>query len=134
MHELKSYRGVMSSDTEEWWKIWRRNDLSIKNWIKKFDEFSLELSKVPKICTLMSSFWPKNIMFKLISYIGPILHDARQWCKILKKKLACVLENDMRNLENFHQSTWKSRNWNFNGILLSKVENIWAENLQGSYV
>ena len=27
----------------------------------------------------------------------------------------------MRNLGNFHQSTWKSQNWNFDGVLLSKV-------------
>ena len=26
--------------------------------------------------------------------------------------------------ENFHQSTWKSQNWNFDGIYLSKVEKV----------
>ena len=51
-----------------------------------------------------------------------------------EEKLTCGLENDMRNMANFHQSTWKSQNWDFDGILLSKVENVWAENLQGSYV
>ena len=35
-------------------------------------------------------------------------------------KLICTFKNDMRNLGNFHQSTWKSRNWDFDGILLSK--------------
>ena len=34
----------------------------------------------------------------------------------------------------FHQSTWKSPKWDLDGILLSKVENVWAWNLQGSYV
>ena len=34
------------------------------------------------------------------------------------------LENDMRNLANFPHSTCKCRNWDFDGILLSKVENI----------
>ena len=29
----------------------------------------------------------------------------------------------MRNLVNFHQSTWKSPNWDHDGILLSKVKN-----------
>ena len=29
---------------------------------------------------------------------------------------------------------WKSKNWNFDGILLSKVENIWAQNLQGKFL
>ena len=38
------------------------------------------------------------------------------------EKLNCDLENDMRNLANFHQSTQKSQNWDFDRILLSKVE------------
>ena len=41
-----------------------------------------------------------------------------------KKQLTCGLENNMTNLENFHQSTRKCQNWDFDGILLSKVENI----------
>ena len=40
-----------------------------------------------------------------------------------EEKITCVLENDMRNLANFHQSTWKSQNWDFDGILSSKVKN-----------
>ena len=45
-------------------------------------------------------------------------------------KLTFAFKNDMRNLGNFHQRTWKSQNWNFDGILLFKVENLWAWNLQ----
>ena len=41
-----------------------------------------------------------------------------------EEKLTCRLENDMKHLVNFHQSTRKSQNWNFDGILLSKVENV----------
>ena len=51
-----------------------------------------------------------------------------------KEKLTCCLENDMKNFANFHQSTRKSQNWNFDKTLLSKVENVWALNLQRSYV
>ena len=39
-----------------------------------------------------------------------------------EEKLTCSLENDMSNLAYFHQSTRKSQNWDFDGILLSKVE------------
>ena len=49
-------------------------------------------------------------------------------------KLTCASKNDMTNLANFHQSTWKSQNWDFDGMLLSKVEDVWAQNFQGSYV
>ena len=45
-------------------------------------------------------------------------------CSLRKTNL--WFENNMRNLANFHQSTWKSQNWEVDGILLSKVENIWA--------
>ena len=41
-----------------------------------------------------------------------------------EEKLTCGLENDMRNLANFHQSTRKSQTWDFEGILLSKVNNV----------
>ena len=41
-----------------------------------------------------------------------------------EEKLTCCLENNMRNLANFHQSTRKGQNWNFDGILLLKVENV----------
>ena len=41
-----------------------------------------------------------------------------------KEKLTCGLGNDLRNLANFHQSTQKCQNWDFDGILLSKVENV----------
>ena len=40
-----------------------------------------------------------------------------------EEKLTCGLENDKRNLENFHQSTRKSPNFDFYWVLLSKVEN-----------
>ena len=41
-----------------------------------------------------------------------------------EEKLTCGLENDMRNLGSFYQSTRNSQNWDFDGIFLSKVENV----------
>ena len=41
-----------------------------------------------------------------------------------EKKLNCDLENGMSNLASFHQSTWKCQNWEFDGILLFKAENV----------
>ena len=51
--------------------------------------------------------------------------------KFERKKLTCVLENDMRNLANFHQNTWKHQIWDFDEILLSKIENAWLKNYRG---
>ena len=39
-------------------------------------------------------------------------------------KLTCAFKNDTRDLENFHHSTQKAQNWDFDGVLLSKVENV----------
>ena len=41
-----------------------------------------------------------------------------------EEKLTCGLENDMRNLANFHQVTPKCQIWDFDGVFLSKVENV----------
>ena len=41
-----------------------------------------------------------------------------------EETLTCYLENDMRNFANFDQSTRKCQNWNFDGTLLPKVENV----------
>ena len=40
-------------------------------------------------------------------------------------KLTCAFKNDMRNYSKFSpEHVWKSKNWH--GILLFKVENVWA--------
>ena len=39
-------------------------------------------------------------------------------------ELTCPFKIDMGSLTNFDPSTWKSQNWNFNGIVESKVENV----------
>ena len=41
-----------------------------------------------------------------------------------EEKLTCGLENDMRNLANFHQGTRNSQSWDFHWILLYKVETV----------
>ena len=40
-------------------------------------------------------------------------------------KLTWASKSDMRKLAIFHQST-KSQNWDFDDILLCKVESVWA--------
>ena len=44
--------------------------------------------------------------------------------KNYEEKLKCASKNNIRNLANFYQSIWKSQNWDFDGILLSKAENV----------
>ena len=64
--------------------------------------------------------------------MGVIFHEMKSHAKFEEKLTS--LENDLRNLANFYQNTWKSQIWESEGIFLSKVENAWAKNLQRSYV
>ena len=51
-----------------------------------------------------------------------------------KGKLTCGLKNDIRNLVNFHASSWKSENLHFDWIHLSKAYKYLDEKVQKSYV
>ena len=81
------------------------------------------LESLKKI-VLIGCFWPRYILFELQKYRGAIFHDTEEYANF-EEKLTSGLKKDMRNLANFHQSTWKCQNWNFDGILLSKVEKVW---------
>ena len=128
----KMYRGLMSHDTEEWFKIGKKTNLLFQKW-QEFGEFWSEHSTVSKMCTLIGPFRAKNMTFNLKKYRGNIFDDTEDSCKIWRK-LTFGLENDMQSLENFHQNTWKCQSLYFHGILLSNVENTWAKNWQNSYV
>ena len=132
MHRLQTYRGVKSNETEEWWKIWRGIDLSFENWHKEFDEFWLENSKVSKIYTLIDCFWPKYIIFEPKKYRGGMFHDTRVWCKIWRKT-DLWFGKWHKEFRKFYLSKQNSKNWDFHWIFLYKVDNVWAENLKGSY-
>ena len=79
----------MRNDTEELRKIWRGIDLSVQNWHEEFDEFWPKHSKIQKICTLMSCFRPKSIMFEVTKYKGVMFDGTEDWCKIWRKTDLC---------------------------------------------
>ena len=41
-----------------------------------------------------------------------------------EEKMTCGLENDVKNLANVHQGTQNSQSWDFQWMLLYKVENV----------
>ena len=41
-----------------------------------------------------------------------------------EEKLTYGLENDTKNFANVYQNTRKSQNWDFDGILLSKIKQV----------
>ena len=51
-----------------------------------------------------------------------------------EEKLALSLKNDVRNLVNFNSSGGMCENLHLDGLLLSKVCNVWAKKIQTSCV
>ena len=119
MYELKTYMGVMFHDNEEWRKNWREIELPVQKWPEEFDEFWFEHSK-PQKFTIYWAVFDQSICLSLKSTEELCLIALKTDAKF-EEKLICTFKNGMRNLGNFHQSTWKSRNRYFDGILLSKV-------------
>ena len=62
-------------------------------------------------------------MLELKQYRGVIFMTLESDAKF-EEKLTCDLKNGVGNLANFHQSSGKFQNCNFDGIFLSKLENV----------
>ena len=89
MYELKTYRGVICHDNEQWCKIGKGIDLSFQNWDEHFDEFWMELSKISKICNLIGCLWPNYIIFDLKKYRGVMFGSTEYWRKSWRKTDFC---------------------------------------------
>ena len=114
LQNLKKNWYAVSKMARIWWNL---------TWAMEILKISFDLLLLCKVYNV----WPKKSTEEL-SFMT-LKSDAK-----FEEKLTCGSENDMKNLENFHRTTPKSQNRHFDGILLSKVENVWASNLQGSYV
>ena len=88
--------------------------------MRNLTNFDLSSRKC-KFCTLMGCFWLMNIMFELRKYRGVTFDDTQDWYKVWGK-LICTSKNDMRNLTIFHQSTWKSQNWDLMASFCLKLK------------
>ena len=86
-----------------------------------------------KVCTLMGSFWPKYTMFELKYYRVLLCYYTEGWTNIYRKT-DCWLENDIRNLVDFHASSYKSENLHFDRLVLSKAYKVLYEKVQKNYV
>ena len=95
-------------------------ELPVQNWHEEFDEFWSKHLQISRICTLLDCLWTMYIMLELKKYRGIMFNGTEDWFKIWRKT-DLYFKIDMRNLGNFLQSIWKSRNRDFDRILLSKV-------------
>ena len=118
----------MFYDTKALCKIWRELIFCFKN-DKNLVNFDLSTKNSKKFALwslLCKVFWPTK--YREVYFMTLKSHAK------FEEKLTCGLENDMRNLANFHQKTWKCQNWYFHGILLPKVENLCCKLTEKLYV
>ena len=84
--------------------------------MRDLKNFDLSTQKSQKYVFLKSSFQTKYILFFELNksfFFMTLKSDPK-----FEEKLTCGLEKDMRNMANLYQSTRKSQNWDFDGILL----------------
>ena len=63
------------------------------------------------------------------------MFDATEyWCNIWRKTDLCFQKQHEELSKMSPEHFRKSKHWDFDGILLSKEENVWAWNLRGSFV
>ena len=131
---MEKYRRVMPHDTEEWCKFWKKTDWLLDpkmawgiSWIL------MRAVAYLKICTLICYFCQKYIIFEPKKYKGIVCHNTNEWCKIWGGTNLCF-EKWHEEFGEIWRNTWKSQKLHFNGILLTKVYNIWAKKLLRSYV
>ena len=119
----------MSHETEEWRKIWREADLWFRNWHEEFEIFLPEHWKVSKLGLWRDPYIKSrkcmSLKFTEELWIMAMKNDAKfeyeltNW--LVVSKLTWVV---WPILTWALKSLWKLR---FNGILLKKVYNFWAE-------
>ena len=121
-----------------------RGDLCVMT--MKNAKFEIQLTCYFKIdMRYLTNFDPSNqknlhcnglILNKVYNVSANTVQSSYVWLhsrliQTLKENWLELPKIDVRNLANFHQSTWKSPDWDLDGILLSKVENVWALKFKG---
>ena len=108
--------------------LWHWSDAK---WHNELGELSLEHPKSEKLY-FDGSFLSKA--FNVSARKFQRNYVSWQWRVMQNLKLTCGLKNNLRNLLNFHVSSWKSKNLHFDGLLLSKAYKDLDEKVQKSYV
>ena len=79
-----------------------------------------------EICTLMCSFCRKYIMFEPKKYREVVCNNTEEWCKIWGRTDLCFVKWH-EEFGEFWLNAQNSQNLHYNGLLLSKVYNVWAK-------
>ena len=96
-----------------------------KNGMRNLVSFNTSSTSL-KICTSLCNFCRKYIMFEPKMYREFMYHNTEEWYKIWRG-------TDLRFVKwheefgKFWPNTWKSQNFYYNGLLLTKEYNVWTE-------
>ena len=130
--ELKKCR-VIFHDTEQWCKIWINPDLVVSKMAWGIGWTFIRAPKSLKIVHWWTLFVQSIYCFSW-KVSEELCTMTLKGVAKFKRKLACGLKNDESNLVNFHASIWKSKNWHFDWICLSKAYKYLDKKVQKSYV
>ena len=73
-------------------------------------------------------------MYEFKIYRGVMYYGNEEWCKIWIE-IGLSVQNWHEEFDEFWPEHLKtSKNFHFNGLLLTKVYNVWAKKVQRSYV
>ena len=115
--QLKKYRGVMSHDTEEWCKIWRKTDSVFQKWLWRILIGALKILKNLHFdwCLLCKVYnvWPKKVQRSYISWHWRVMQNLKKNWLVVWKMTWGIWQIFIRTLESVRY---------FHGILLPKVE------------
>ena len=107
----KKYRVIMSDDTEEWCKIWRKTYL-FQKW-QEFGEFLSQHSKVSKIYTLIGPLHAKYITFDLkkvqrsyLSWHWRVMQNLKKNWLVVWKMTWGIWQISTRTLESVKLGLW----------------------------
>ena len=133
MFELKQYRRLIFDDAEEWCKLWRKTVLWFEKWRKKFTKFSREHLKVSKLLLWWGSSVQNrkrmSLKFTEILCVMTMNDDT-----IIEEKLPVVSKLIWGISQRLTWALKSLKNLHLNGLLVTKVYNIWAKTVQRSHV
>ena len=116
---MKKYRRIMSHDTEEWFKVWKKNWLLVPVITLEIWWVLMRVVASLKICTLMWNVCRKYIVWSKKSteelWVITLKNNAK-----FEKELTCILKNDMMNLTNFDPKLE-------NLIICTLMSSLWAK-------
>ena len=121
----------MCHENEEWCKIWSEIDRSVQNWREVFNHFWLQHSTISINCTLMGCFWPRYIIFEHRKYGGIMFDGTQDSYSIWMKTDLCFQKWHEEFCKFSPEHIRKCEKLEFSWVFLSKIENVWAYNLQG---